>query len=61
MAIPKNDKHREYTRYAEHCLKMVAAAPDQEYRTIQREMATEWLKLADAALHPRTHERSSAL
>ena len=26
--------------------------PDQEYRAIQREMAAEWLKLADALIHP---------
>ncbi len=54
MAIPKNDKqqHREYARYAEHCLKMVPVAPDQEYRTLQREMAAEWLKLAEAIIHP---------
>jgi hypothetical protein len=48
MAIPKNDRHKDYVRYAEHCLKMVPAATDQEYRAIQREMAAEWLSLADA-------------
>jgi hypothetical protein len=52
MAIPKNDQHKEYARYAEHCLKLVPAIPDQEYRSIQREMAAEWLKLADAIIHP---------
>ena len=52
MTIPKNDKHKEYTRYAEHCLKMVTLATDQESRAIQREMAAEWLRLADAVLHP---------
>ena len=43
---------KDYVRYAEHCLKMVPLAPDQEYRNVQREMAAEWLKLADAVLHP---------
>jgi hypothetical protein len=52
MAISKNDKHKEYAHYAAHCLEMVPAAPDQEFSAIQREMAAEWLKLADAALHP---------
>jgi hypothetical protein len=52
MSIPKNDKHKEYARYAEHCLKLVPGIPDQEYRSIQREMAAEWLKLADAIVHP---------
>ena len=48
MAIPKNDKHKEYVRYASHCLDIVPAISDQEFRAIQREMAAEWLKLADA-------------
>ena len=52
MAFLKNDKHKDYVRYAEHCLKMVPQAPDQEDRNVQREMAAEWLKLADAVLHP---------
>ena len=46
--MPKNDKFKDYTRYAEHCLNMVAGTPDQELRCIQREMAAEWLRLADA-------------
>ena len=52
MAIPKSDKHKDYARYATHCLNMVTAAKDQESRAIQREMAAEWLRLADAVLHP---------
>jgi hypothetical protein len=52
VTIPKKNKHKEYARYAEHCLNMVTAAADQESRTIQREMAAEWLRLADAVLHP---------
>jgi hypothetical protein len=52
VAISKDDKHKEYARYAEHCLKMVPVVSDQEFRAIQREMAAEWLKLADAVLHP---------
>jgi hypothetical protein len=52
MAIPNNDKHREYARYAAHCLNMVTAAKDPESRAIRREMAVEWLRLADAVLRP---------
>jgi hypothetical protein len=51
MAIRKNDKHKEYARYAAHCLQLVPATPNQEYRAVQRAMAVEWLKLADASLH----------
>jgi hypothetical protein len=52
MAMPKNDKHKDYTRYAEHCLTMMTTIKDQDVRAINREMAAEWLKLADAVLHP---------
>jgi hypothetical protein len=44
-----NEKRKEYARYAQHCLQMVAAATEQESRSIQREMAAEWLKLANDA------------
>ena len=52
MAIPKTNKHKEYAKYAAHCLDIVAATKDQEARALNREMAAEWLRLADAALHP---------
>jgi hypothetical protein len=52
MAVSKNDKHKEYARYATHCLNMVASTKNHESRCINREMAAEWLKLADAVLHP---------
>ena len=46
--VPKNDSYKDYVRYAEHCLNMTAATSDQGSRSIQREMAAEWLRLADA-------------
>jgi hypothetical protein len=52
MAQLPNDKHKEYVRYADHCLTMIGTTQDQEPHSINREMAAEWLKLADAALHP---------
>ena len=48
----QNDKHKDYVRYAEHCLMALPDASDQGYIAVQRDMAVEWLKLADAALHP---------
>jgi hypothetical protein len=51
VAVPAKGKHKQYARYAAHCLQMVPAITDQEYRTIQREMAAEWLTLADKILH----------
>jgi hypothetical protein len=53
MTMPKNDKFKDCTRYAEHCLNMVASTGDQESRCIQREMAAEWLRLADGVRRPR--------
>jgi hypothetical protein len=56
MTIPKtekhSDKHKEYARFAAHCLSQGDTAGDPDARDIQREMALEWLKLADAILHP---------
>ena len=51
MAIPKYDKHKDYVRYATHCLNLAPSIKDQDNRVINREMAAEWLKLADAVLH----------
>jgi hypothetical protein len=53
VAAPKNDKFKDYTHYAKHCLNMVAETTDQESRSLQREMAAEWLRLADAIRCPR--------
>ena len=52
MPVPTNQKHKDYVRYAEHCLNGVAATTDQELRSIQREMAAKWLRLADTIRHP---------
>jgi hypothetical protein len=53
MTVPKNDKFKDYARYAEQCLNVVAGTTDQESRSIQCEMAAEWLRLADAIRRPR--------
>ena len=43
-----NKREQEYRLYAEQCLKMVEVAQDRTTRVIQREMAAEWLRLADS-------------
>ncbi len=53
MTMPKNDKYKDYACYAENCLNMVAATTDQESRRIQREMADERIRLANAIRRPR--------
>lgn len=42
------DKKHEYGEYAEHCLHTVRMMPDRQSRTVQREMAAEWLRLAES-------------
>jgi hypothetical protein len=56
MTMPKNDKYKDYARYAECCLNMVTATTDQESRRVQREMADEWLRLAGAIRRPRRYK-----
>jgi hypothetical protein len=51
MAVPSNEKHKEYARYASYCLTGMAG-DDPDTREIYHEMALEWIKLADAALRP---------
>ena len=52
MAMPKNVKRKDYARYAAHCLNLVPEIKAQDDRAINREMAAEWLRLADAIAHP---------
>jgi len=47
MAVPTTNKHKEYSRDAAHGWGLTPAVTDQEDRVINREMAAEWLKLAD--------------
>ena len=56
--MPRNDKYKDYARYAEHRLNMVASTRDQELRCIQRDMAVEWLRLADIVRRPRKSEQT---
>jgi len=39
MGCSKNDKHKEYARYAAHCLNMVTAAKRAGIAFFQGEMA----------------------
>jgi hypothetical protein len=51
MTHPKDQQsfeHRErYVGFATYCLQLAKMATDQHSRAILREMATEWLKLAE--------------
>ena len=52
MAIPKNKKFRDYARYAMYCLEMAPISEDEDIYALNREMAVEWIRLAEAELHP---------
>jgi hypothetical protein len=46
LGIANADKAAEYTRYAEHCVETAKILPHHEARTLHREMAAEWIRLA---------------
>jgi hypothetical protein len=48
MADQSIEKRERYVGYATHCLHLAKATADRESRAILREMASEWLKLAEA-------------
>jgi hypothetical protein len=50
LAVSKG-KYDDYARYAAYCLDLDADLTSPSH-PIQREMALEWLRLAEAALHP---------
>jgi hypothetical protein len=41
------DLRERYVGYATHCLELAKVATDQESRAVLKEMAAEWLKLAE--------------
>jgi hypothetical protein len=41
------DDRERYVGYATHCLQLAKVTTDQESRAILKEMAAEWLKLAE--------------
>jgi hypothetical protein len=47
-----NDKHKEYARYAGHCLNLVTVTEDQDAGSIEQQMADGWIKFAEAILRP---------
>lgn len=49
MADRPIDKQEQYVAFVTHCLQLAKVAADHESRALLREMAAEWLKLAEAA------------
>jgi hypothetical protein len=48
MADRSIDKREQYVDFATHRLQLAKVATDSQSRAILREMAAEWLKLAEA-------------
>ena len=48
MVDRPGDKREQYVAFATHCLQLAKVSADHESRAVLREMAAEWLKLADA-------------
>jgi hypothetical protein len=48
MAERLIDDRERYVGYATHCLQLAKVATDLKSRAVLKEMAAEWLKLADA-------------
>jgi hypothetical protein len=49
MEDPSIDKREQYVAFATYCLQLAKVAADRESRAVLREMAAEWLKLAEVA------------
>jgi hypothetical protein len=49
MADRSIDTREWYVGFATHCLQLAKVAADHQSRAILREMAAEWLKLAEVA------------
>jgi hypothetical protein len=57
MRGPKSAKCEEYVGYANHCLALASTTANGESRLLLRQMAAEWLELAEAALERRAASR----
>jgi hypothetical protein len=49
MPDSQADRAMLYASYAEICLKVATMLPDRDTRVVHREMAAEWLMLAEQA------------
>jgi hypothetical protein len=49
MADRSIDEREQYVGFATHCLQLAKVEADRQSRAVLREMAAEWLKLAEVA------------
>lgn len=55
VAISPADKANEYIGYMEHCLTIARSLPDRKDRIVHREMAAEWVRLAQMMTEDAAH------
>lgn len=53
MADRSIETRERYVAYATHCLQLAKVSADRQSRAVLREMAAEWLKLADVTSQSR--------
>jgi hypothetical protein len=49
MAERSIDKREQHVAFATHCLQLAKVAADRQSRAVLKEMAAEWLRLAEVA------------
>jgi hypothetical protein len=59
LGITNADKAAEYMLYAEHCVKTAKSLGPHEARTLHREMAAEWMELAQRLMEEATFSARS--
>lgn len=56
MVVSLADKAEEYVGFAQRCLKIARSLPNREDRIAHREMAAEWIRLAQMMTDQAAHE-----
>jgi hypothetical protein len=56
MAVSLADKAEEYVGFAQRCLKIARSLPNRDDRVAHREMAAEWIKLAQMMTDKAAHD-----
>jgi hypothetical protein len=53
------DRAQQYVGFASRCLKAARSLPEREDRVVHREMAAEWIRLAQILTEDAVHDTSA--
>ena len=53
IKTPKDEEQEDYALYAKYCLELLERTPNQDLRILLRQMAAEWIVLAEQAENER--------